>query len=287
MVKQKTIAVVLLYFPDSESLISNISSYCFEVDKVVLWRNSVICDKLKLELERIAQKENIQWMGNGINHGIGYALNKVAEWGLSNGYTHMLTMDQDSYFPNDLFFRAARMFSEKDIAIISPQHKRIKAESGSNIEYTFKEVFIMTSGNIVNLDVWNEIGGFNELFFIDEVDHEFCLRAKQHGKRILKFLNFPLVHNLGVEKKLTIAGMKVRLGFHSKERVYYMVRNGLALCRMYFSIFPWLILIRMKDLIKMVVKILLFQKGRKEWLEYMHMGVKDFLGNKFGQFSRL
>jgi rhamnosyltransferase len=46
-------------------------------------------------------------------------------------------------------------------------------------------VTTITSGSLVSLTVFQLLGGLRDDFFIDCVDHEYCLRARAHGFRVM------------------------------------------------------------------------------------------------------
>ena len=94
----KIAAVVITYFPDIKDTIANIGLYIHHVDKLIVWDNNTAAegDKFRPEYEAYAHK--IEFMGTGKNEGIAFALNRCIEWATENGYTHLLTMDQDSSF---------------------------------------------------------------------------------------------------------------------------------------------------------------------------------------------
>jgi GT2 family glycosyltransferase len=47
----------------------------------------------------------------------------------------------------------------------------------------------MSSGNLLNLAAFKQVGAYNESFFIDYVDHEYCLRLKKKRFSILTLKN--------------------------------------------------------------------------------------------------
>ncbi|MCP6451585.1 hypothetical protein NL490_28250, partial [Klebsiella pneumoniae] len=60
-------------------------------------------------------------------------------------------------------------------AIYSPFHDTgTRITSGKSISYVKS---VMTSGNIINLSVFEKLGGCDERFFIDCIDHDLCSRV--------------------------------------------------------------------------------------------------------------
>ena len=94
---------------------------------------------------------------------------------------------------------------------------------------------VITSGALLNLDIWKKLGGFDQKLFIDEVDHEYCYRAKQQGFEIKQFKNIYFEHQFGKSKIAGYFGLiakKSRI-IHSPVRVYFMVRNYLYIRKKY------------------------------------------------------
>lgn len=122
-----------------------------------------------------------------------------------------------------------------DLAIHDP---RIRCVSPNHIVHGRPPVplksgpvdYAITSGNLLHLDVWRVAGPFNEDYFIDCIDFDFSLRARQRGFAIHKASKALLRHELG-------QSFAVRRSFdrfytqHSPLRRYYMFRNFLYLAR--------------------------------------------------------
>jgi len=57
--------------------------------------------------------------------------------------------------------------------------------------------FLLSSGSLVPLDVIDKVGGMEEELFIDQVDTEWCLRARSMGYRVFGAFGAILEHRLG------------------------------------------------------------------------------------------
>ncbi|MFV9510455.1 glycosyltransferase [Tepidibacillus sp. LV47] len=141
----------------------------------------------------------ILYIDNNGNQGIAHALNVGAKRANEEGYEWLLTMDQDSRFDPDMFkkyINCLNMISNsKEIAIISPNYlTNTKIETSCS----FKEkLTTITSGSLLNLLLYTNIGGFNEKLFIDEVDHDYCLRANLKNYGVVELENIFMHHKLG------------------------------------------------------------------------------------------
>lgn len=91
----KILAVVVAYHPDLEVLRRNVDSFADGVDHILLWRNSPV--------EWAHPK--VEMAGDGMNQGIGAALNAAWDYASRNGYDWLLTMDQDSCWEDFTAYR--------------------------------------------------------------------------------------------------------------------------------------------------------------------------------------
>ena len=91
--QQGVAAVVVLYRPSSD-VVSNVSAFAGQVDRVFAVDNSEAPDAAVVEsLRRIS---NLEYVPLGDNLGVATALNIGARHALGAGYEWLLTMDQDS-----------------------------------------------------------------------------------------------------------------------------------------------------------------------------------------------
>lgn len=277
MSSNRIVGVVVLYQTCINDFCINLCSYISNVDLLFVVLNSPV------DVSSLHGYDKIVIIENPHNFGIAKALNQGAEMALNRGYEWLLTMDQDSSFENDIFFRAFAQADKTDVAIFSPNHSIIRMNgAGDDYEESESDLLVMTSGNIISLSAWKKIGGFEEKLFIDEVDHDYCLRAIQHGFRIIKYPNVYLNHKLGDLKEVKFLFAKFYISQHSPTRTYYIYRNNLYVFRKYFFSFPFLLFLRAKELIKEFLRIILFQTNRKKHLFSIIMGIRDFCRGNYG-----
>ena len=118
------------------------------------------------------------------NLGIAAALNAGVELALACNECHwVLMLDQDSHVPPD--FTAAMLSAYEDcpfkdkVAMVGSTYqlafRTLQVPGAGNDASIFREVkTLMTSGTLVKASVFAECGNFDESFFMDYVDHEFC-----------------------------------------------------------------------------------------------------------------
>jgi len=278
--------VVVLYFPDEEELFRNISSYIEHLAVLYVIDNTGPKSGDSI-YEKLSNFQKIQIIKNTKNEGIAKALNKAAESAFSKGFKWLLTMDQDSFFESDEGNRYFSFFYENfinkdNIAVVAPAH--FKEMIDSTTIYSDLNA-VLTSGDLIRLSVWNEINGFDEKLFIDEVDHDYCYRVKKAGYRIVQVNTIFLNHRLGTKTKGGYLGsISKRLRtIHTPQRVYFMVRNYLYVRKKYKRDFEKEFGKRDKALL-VAIKNNLFFSG-EFWANFRSImkAYKDYRANNFSQ----
>lgn len=280
----KSIAgVVILYHPDKNEIVKNISSYIFHLDQLIIVDNTPEPDCEDL----LKTFDNAIYLSNNKNLGIAAALNTAVNIALEKNYDWLLTMDQDSYFGYEEmkaymnFFRAD-FINSNDVAVVAPRHE-IGADAETKARSYHPVITAITSGSLINVEICTKMGGFEEKLFIDEVDFEYCYRCILAGYKIFQYDYVFLNHRLGNNVNTGYFSIIKRSNriLHNPVRVYYMVRNHLYLTSRYSKHFPAEFRKRRKNLIVTLKNNLLFsgqffKVWRAAWKGYL-----DFRHNKF------
>lgn len=280
--KNKICAVVIWYNP-TRKMRRNLYTYFNCVDKIYIVDNSSESNE---KLIKGLNCFKIEYISNSKNLGIGKALNIACQKAIKDKYDWILTMDQDSYFEknsvkNYLIFLKKNNEANENIAIIAPKYRysyEFEVKNNDNLEYN--EISkVITSGNMVNLKIYLEIGKFNEDFFIDQVDFEYCKRVTNLKRKIIQLNTVCLNHTLGNSELKNILGIKFVITNHAPIRRYYMSRNIMYMSKYYPELkFKYYIFIILE-----IFKILIFEnENKKEKIAYIIKGIKDFFKKKMG-----
>jgi len=251
---KKIAATVVLYNPDIEETLANIDSYAPYLDELIVVDNSSV-ENLKIK-NILEKKYKLSYIFNNANLGIATALNIGCKKAIELKCLWTLTMDQDSKFIDFEFYKNSflPLYDNNKVAIVAAsdicvvnytnslskffdeEFSRQKAKK-SLIEYAIESSnsdyietdFVITSGNFLNLSLFEEIKGFDDKLFIDQVDFDYCARALQLNFKILKFENIKFLHELGYYKD--------GVPQHNYIRKYYITRNLLYMSKTYGKYF--------------------------------------------------
>lgn len=276
------LAGVVVWYNPSKKDIKNIDSYIKAVDKLYIVDNS----ENGSNESKIPNSKKVEYIYKNENLGIAKALNIACYKAIKEKYKFILTMDQDSCFkPNDVDKMKTKISSLdlSKIGIISPWHKtKLKLEKPKEeIDYPLD---VMTSGNILNLDIFQKIGGFKEFLFIDGVDIEYCLNLKKNGYKVMRINSIELQHDLGDIFYRNFLGKEFMCDNHNYLRIYYMTRNYRYIRKEYRNIAPEFcdILVKIKGLI---FKIVFYEKDKFRKLRSIVFGIYDYKHNNYGKYQ--
>ncbi|WP_226064003.1 glycosyltransferase [Kaistella polysaccharea] len=272
-------AVTILYNPQPDVL-QNIETYIEHVDKLYLIDNSDASNEQMLQ--RINAPEKVVYIFNNENLGIASALNIGCKTAIKDGFEWILTMDQDSKILTlEKFFKDA-LDPDNKTALYYPTYIINGAPYQYQILENEKPVVVMTSGNILNLEAYTAVSGFEDKLFIDYVDIDFCLKLKLNGYQLKELEGYKIAHELGKSKLKQNLLFKILLTNHPLIRRYYITRNKFYMLKTYKNITTFYDKEKY-SLLKELVKIILFEDEKVQKLKIMYTAYEDFKMNKFGK----
>jgi GT2 family glycosyltransferase/SAM-dependent methyltransferase len=243
-----TCAVIVTYQPDNARLAHVLSVLRGSIEAVV------IVDNASAHLDEGRLREaypSLILKRMETNKGIATAQNQGVALARGTHCRYVLFLDQDSLPQEGMVFhlRAALERLEaagERVACVGP---RIRLPGSPRLA-TFGKLgwlglrwvpcpdetdaavecdLILSSGTLVPFDVLDKVGGMEDAFFIDQVDTEWCLRARSMGYRIFGACDAVLEHRLGEEYLRIWFGRWRQLPRHRAFRYYYIFRNSLSL----------------------------------------------------------
>lgn len=267
----KLAATVIWYNPDDKQ-IELIHNYLDSVDKLYIIDNS------EDNIRRIEESNKIVYIKNKENLGIATALNKGAKNAIKDGYKWLLTLDQDSKINQDIIRKMLDFINQtkiKKIGLISPLHVVPTNEKIPNVEVEEK-IEVMTSGNIINLDAYQEIGGFKDWLFIDCVDIEYGMNLNKCGHKVLRLNKVLMPHSLGNTAAVNFFGKEIICSNHNAIRRYYMIRNTLYINDLYKDIYPDYCAYLWSSQVGQIKRVIVLEKQKLKKLWYMYKGYRDY-----------
>jgi len=277
---EEIIAIVITYNPD-EDFIKNILKIREQVKVILIVDNGSSEQPLKF-IKRVSDLPNIDIIFNKKNPGVATALNQGFSWACEKKYNYAITFDQDSYPSTNMVKKLVEGYSfysePSKVAIVAPNivdkavnvYSRHLRPTGMftfelvTCEYGYLEdiSFVITSGSLCNLSAYRDIGNFQDDYFIDYVDLEYCLHALSLGYKILVACEALLIHSLGKREERRFLGRKEYPRFYSPDRWYYQSRNRVFILKRYISKNPFLFFYEAINVIYGIFRMLIYKDRR-------------------------
>lgn len=291
----RTGAVIVFYNPDAA---------CIErANRLALALHCVVIDNTAMvqTAGELGLSASIEYRPNGGNVGIATAINQGVESLVRSGFETAILFDQDSEPPAILLTELPAVVARANesgerVALAGPAYddprlrgvapfvrfkywtlERIVPEGDQPIDVDF----VISSGSCINLRYWSDIGPMEDALFIDFVDLEWCVRAKNKGYRVIGVPGVRMRHELG-DEPVCIFGRAYPM--HSPLRHYYQFRNVIALMKRPSMPMAW----KTTELIKLPVRMLIycfFPSRRKEHLRMAWRGLCDGWCGRLGPFG--
>jgi len=271
-------AVVVAYFPDARvgELLEKILP---QVDELVVVDNTPGGGRLGAFGILAEGEGRIHIVENLANLGVAAALNIGLEQAARLGCRWLLTLDQDTCcYPQlvETLLRTGESCGPRPAVIggnyFDPQTQRTKVSVNGAAE-CLEQKTVITSGCLVDVDLAMAAGGFREDYFIDQVDHEFCLRMRALGHRVVISREPVMAHSVGAEggARLPFLGA---LPNHPPLRKYYIARNTVVTVVKYWRREPDWCLRRM---VRLLLGLLLMATLEKQRLAKIHAFAAGFM----------
>jgi rhamnosyltransferase len=243
-------SAVVTYFPDPAMISAVLAAVAPQVKRVTVIDNDGGGWSCPLpENTTIIRQEN--------NRGLGVAYNIAARRARESGATHLLLLDQDSIPAPGMVAALLEAFKQPSpVAAAGPLwHDRRSGEKGFFLCFsrwgTHKLTpgpgqiipvdFLISSGSLISLDAWADIGPFDETLMIDHVDTDWVLRARARAYRLYGVADAGLDHAFGEIAPAVSSSGRRRLAVYPPERNYYLLRNSIALWRKTYVPWRWIL----------------------------------------------
>jgi len=291
MNSNKTASVIVLYQPDW-ALLDKVVEAIFPQSEETLVIDNSPADNGIIFHAHYGYLENIRYRWLGGNFGIAYAQNRGIEDAKTLGCEQVIFFDQDS-IPDKTMLKSLKeqfLFLEQQgikVGIVGPrassratdQPYKAKFAKGMDVFSGITEIQqLISSGSLIKLSTFEEVGLFEERLFIDIVDFEWCWRAHYvHGYKHFIIEETYLSHMFG-EQEQRVLGFRITVP--TAFRIYYQFRNYLILLRRKYVPVYW----KVSNGGKLSVKFVLFPlicANKSEYLKRSIAGIRD--GLRYGK----
>lgn len=294
-------AVVVTYRPDPDLLARALAAIAPQVEALVVFANggdgqSPVPPTLEATpVERLWSPVNVG-LAAGFNRGIAHAR--------AAGHRFVLLLDQDSVavpgMVATLLAAHARLSAgEGDgagrvgavgaqfldarsglpgpfVRIGFPFNRKIAGAPGACVECDF----LISSGCLVPLQVFDDVGDMDAALFIDNVDLDWSFRARYAGYRLFGVCDARMQHSIG-DRLLRSRWIPTGVLVHGPVRLYYMMRNRLLLYRRAHTPRTWIA----QDVLRLCGKFArmsLLVPPRRANVRAMAAGLRDGLLGRTG-----
>lgn len=247
------------------------------------------------EIKKLANKFNCSLISLPANMGLSHAQNIGIQQAISQGSDYLLLLDQDSVLGDNFITAMAEVYSQYNVGILGPTFfdphtnefywgtnyigpfiKRIPIQDITDVTY------VIASGSFFSSEVYKKVGKMEEALFVDYIDVEWALRAKQLGFRVAMTNRASMAHTIG-DSRLNLFGRKISI--HSPMRRYFLVRNSFFMIRKSYIPVGYKIRELFLNFIRALLSLVL-NKDKKKTLKMIIYGISDGLTGKFGPFKR-
>ena len=271
----KKIAAGITFYHPIERNIIKLELYKQIFDKVIVFDNTECEEDYQIGL---INDDDIIYIINykncGLDKAYNYILNKCA-----NDFDYLCILDQDSDFCESNINKVIEYINKndmRDVGIIAPriEYNSCDIKEGE-AEKVVEKNWVIASGSFINLtNIYRQNITFDEAFFIDRFDVDFCKNVRNNSYKILMYQNAVLFQELGDKGKLSRPE-------HKAFRHYYIFRNRLYYNKKYFH-YTWVI-ISMFQIIKHLGYILIFEHDPCYKIKECIWGLIDFCRGKMGK----
>jgi rhamnosyltransferase len=303
-VREALAAIIVGFNPEHEQLTALIRRLIPEFEIVYIMDNG----RARAAVETLLAREpSLRLVDMDGNQGIGTALNRGFELARAAGVRYVMTFDQDSTPPPGLageLLQVIERLAAQGTRVAAVGPRIVDPRQSTSAEHGFiqrrrgwpmpvmctadsqliEADFLITSGCLVSLASYLDVGPFDAGLFVDLVDMEWCLRARAAGYKSFGVCAVVMPHDLGLAERGSALGLTV-IGYNPVRRYFY-ARNTIRLLRMPHVIPGWKLRLLLSLLGRLVLLPVAFRFSSgwtKHWL-MLSKGVIHGIANVSGPY---
>lgn len=310
---EKVLAVVVTYNPKPDALRILLLAALSELKDIAIIDNgskNLNAIKSLIDELQISSDGRIDILAQPANLGLGAAHNIGIKLASEKELQYVLLLDQDSVPMTDMVsnLMVAHLKKSSQTLVSATGVTYLNADNGAESFFVrfglikFKRMycanrdeegciesdFLISSGSLISLESLKDIGEMDETLFIDHVDTEWFLRARNKGYKAYGVCDALMQHGLGetthqlnfaknsVFRKLFALnrGRTRNVPQHNPFRYYYIFRNSVLLYKRRYVSKLW-VWNDVQRLCMIMVMFGLFKSPRRENLSMMLHGLYD------------
>lgn len=235
-------AIVATYRPDLARLDAVLAAIAPQPERLWLVDDGSGAGTVEA-LQALARRHGAQLLLQAENRGLGAALNRGLRAARAARLDYALLLDQDSTVPPGLLATLAAALRTAGAAAAAAGPAWRDARDGKTRPFrrfgcgsadppgfrapagTVECDFLISSGCLLRLAALEQVGALDERLFIDNIDLEWCFRARAAGLRLLGVPAAVLDHTLGDARLDWFGARWLPVPLHPPDRHYYMTRN--------------------------------------------------------------
>ena len=243
----KVDAIVVAFAPDEQQINKLLAVLALECHRIYVMDNG----GGRRAVIMTPQLAAVSVVDMGGNQGIGAALNRGFQMAAAAGSEFVATFDQDSQPRRGQIgvlieaFERLRAAGAKPAAV-GPRTTDVREAKGVDHFFVRRRAgwpvavdcgngaphvevdFLITSGSVISMAAFHDVGPYDPSLFVDYTDIDWCLRALSRGYRLFGICSVTMPHELSSGPAAMALGIRV-LNYRPVRRYYY-ARNALRLC---------------------------------------------------------
>lgn len=271
--KKEAIIGIVTFNPEIERLKENIGALLEQTSEIVIVDNG--SNNYKDIYEML--DSNIAVLRNEKNEGIASALCKIMEYARDNGYSWVLSLDQDSVIQPGLmerYYYYSKLAENSDVAMFTCLIKDRNFTDEKYEEQSLEIIdvpYCITSAAYTNVEKYFMTNGYDRDFFIDAVDFDICYTLREAGYRVCRISYVGLYHEVGHGENRSFFGKNIVVYHQKPFRVYYLARNTITMSKKHRKLFPWFVMIKKEA--ALLARILFYEDCKYKKLIAFYRGV--------------
>ena len=227
-----------------------------------------------------------RYVRNERNLGLAGPFNVGARMALDDGCDWLCIVDQDTTVSASLVadMLAARVTHPRPsrVAMIGPVTHWQTSKRCTDRLWTRRQL-VISSGSLLSLSAWQEVGGFREDYYVDMVEAEYCLRLGTRGYRVILACRATIDHRIGQPTTHRFLGHTLSVSNHSAWRRYYITRNRIRTWLSYWRHAPAWVAFDAFGHFRSTDYMVMFEQGRRAKLAATAAGARDGLLGRMGE----